>query len=427
MSASSALLRPCIHELLRTCVLPPRLRLRVEHIASRASTGSDDGKEGFNTSGSNTRTYLSDGELVIQALLRGATEVERLEVGALVDLSRYNVRKARTLKRKGHAVYLAVKEYSVVPRSVKPEADTEGGFLLEDNETPGQASPVKRPPGAKTVSDSSLEQPGHHLEDHDTPRPAKQLRFEGLPASSQPASPISVDVLSSSDEDSFETVTPKSSIAEGRKALLRKYQSTSSSASTSLLEEDKDDSTASEQENEISDPDERRTPTTAIGQTQAKTTDLSPLAKLPVHSLSSLINPHVRLPKSYQCTVFGIVTWVSSSVITKPPFPPKRHIKVHDMSIAQRWTGITLAIFINAKNFLPELGTVALFRGITMQRYGEDIILNAYKTLQDRHDDGDWFVSETEELEARHWDVLALKQWWAKRQQCARPGSRGSG
>ena len=50
------------------------------------------------------------------------------------------------------------------------------------------------------------------------------------------------------------------------------------------------------------------------------------------------------------------------------------------------------------RNFKPAVGTVALFRGVVMQRWQGEIILNAYarKGKSEQRDGGqDWFVNDT--------------------------------
>lgn len=101
-------------------------------------------------------------------------------------------------------------------------------------------------------------------------------------------------------------------------------------------------------------------------------------------------------------------------MIHKPnsPFPPKRHIKIHDPSISSRRVGVTVAIYVDAKDFLPEVGTVALFRGVTMQRWEGEVILNAYANLKDCGEE--WFVTGEETLEEMGHDVKGLRRWWAE-------------
>lgn len=159
-------------------------------------------------------------------------------------------------------------------------------------------------------------------------------------------------------------------------------------------------------------------PSAPAPQQQTTAKQLLPLP--PFHSLRSLRNPlpGQALPtKNYTVTTLAFISWTGSSLIHRPgsPFPPKRHLKIVDPSLAssrppsrddmpQQLTtansafkartafedAVTVAVYINAPDFKPAAGTLALFRGLVMQRLGNgDIILNAYGRLKDqRFDDG---------------------------------------
>ncbi|KAJ9653274.1 hypothetical protein H2198_007518 [Neophaeococcomyces mojaviensis] len=143
----------------------------------------------------------------------------------------------------------------------------------------------------------------------------------------------------------------------------------------------------------------------------------------PFHTLQSLRNPPPNQPlppKSYILTTMGFITWAGTTLIHRPgsPFPPKRHLKIIDPSLSasrppSRQDGIsqlpapsknntpqfqsqnsfqeavTVAVYIDAADFRPKAGTLALFRGMVMQRLTNgDVILNAYGRLKDmRFDD----------------------------------------
>lgn len=139
------------------------------------------------------------------------------------------------------------------------------------------------------------------------------------------------------------------------------------------------------------------------------------------HTLSTLLSPTVPR-QNYACTVLGLISWVSPSLIhrTNSPFPAKRNIRIHDLSItSSRRAGFTVAVFVDAKQFLPKVGTVALFRGVTMHRWQDEVILNAYVGLKewDSVEGEKWFVDDEKVLLELGYEstVRGLKTWWEEK------------
>ena len=169
-------------------------------------------------------------------------------------------------------------------------------------------------------------------------------------------------------------------------------------------------------------------PSTATINTTPTATQAIP----PLHTLSSLLQPppHLPLPSpSYACSIFAVTSWCSRN-LTYPsyawsPFPPKRHIKIQDPSIVSRHPGITLAVYDSAGTFKPKVGTVTLFRGVVMQRWENEVILNAYARRADRdgdfgsagHGEREWYVDDEERLIGMGHDFRKMKDWWAERSQ----------
>jgi hypothetical protein len=95
---------------------------------------------------------------------------------------------------------------------------------------------------------------------------------------------------------------------------------------------------------------------------------------------------------------------------------------------------------VDALAFLPEVGTVALFKGLVMNRVraGEDVILNRYplkvgsQTVQagglaDADGMGaeeDWFVSDEQKLIEMGYDVEHMKKWWQERNASRKDGGK---
>lgn len=259
-----------------------------------------------------------------------------------------------------------------------------------------------------------------------------------------------------SDDESFETIAVSQSQLERRRLALRHIQQNQSTgvSKTLIVETNSrgeaetgltmpssahppeqicvDDKQADARTDDTALPDQgldapgsRQDPkdsTTAPSQPQP--TPLSSTA--PLHTLSSLLSPPTPLPRrSYCCTIFATVSWVSPSIIHKPntPYPPKRHIKIHDPTISHRQSGITVAVFIDAKNFRPNIGTIALFKGLVMQRWEGEVILNKYASLGDRKRDSlsqptpqeEWFIHDEKRLGEIGFDVHGMRAWWEAR------------
>lgn len=200
-----------------------------------------------------------------------------------------------------------------------------------------------------------------------------------------------------------------------------------------------------------------------------------PLLPTPAfHTLRSLRDPPPDQPlpnKNYIFTTLAVISWTGTTLIHRPnsPFPPKRHLKIVDPSLVssrppsrdtqpQQQSGgstftirtafqdaVTVAVYIDAANFKPAPGTLALFRGVVMQRLANgDIILNAYGRLKEqRFDDGmepsgsdavdtktcysttsgtNWFITNEAKIRALgHGSKLDYyREWWWEKQQANR-------
>lgn len=199
----------------------------------------------------------------------------------------------------------------------------------------------------------------------------------------------------------------------------------------------------------------------------------------PFHTLRSLRDPPTGQPlptKSYTFTTLAVITWTGTSLIHRrgSMFPPKRHLKITDSSFAMSKSAVTadttqdqvvlsqphpshpptssspnsntlfrpetpfqeavtVAIYIDATTFRPPAGTIALFRGLVMQRLGNgDIILNAYGRLKDmRFQDDDkngesaaaddsmdthWFITNPDLIRRLGYStqLAELQLWWER-------------
>ncbi|KAK5323937.1 hypothetical protein LTR93_004722 [Exophiala xenobiotica] len=512
-------LKPCFAEILRTCVKPTTLVVRVEHVLDRAHPRShrntavedqvlknDLKEQDAHASHSSEETAhrdivpdclrlaVSDGQLQIQAVLARhlhRKELLELQKGDLVEVRDFQVRSAPRLSGQGRVVFLAVDACEWIGRDavneIEPdfeggflreeieedtEQDIEGGFLREGTEDdtidmdPAPRNPLTRGESALGFTEASIDMhaPGKRHYDSssggNSPRKKRHLQQPAMAkrksAQDGRRSQIYEDDSDSdcTDEDSFDTVFVSQSQVEKRREVLKHisqntrqpripafskpdcYSEVESDGGSTLgpppsLTWPADESNVGRDHTNVDEmdvPSSVRPSLNVDGKPTTGTASQFASVRAPVHTLSSLLDASSTLPRrSYTCTILAVVSWVSPSIIHKPntPFPPKRHIKIHDQTISHRQAGVTVAVFVDAKNFLPKVGTVALLRGVVMHRFADDVILNKYATpasadlkgsgsgsvgdlAQLLFPEQDWFITDPETLVEMGFDVSSL-------------------
>ncbi|KAL2432250.1 hypothetical protein ABEF95_004169 [Exophiala dermatitidis] len=512
-------LKPCLAELLRTCIYPPRLLLKVEHVFSKARAGSrnssPDGRveratdeKGralctsrplqYNTETESSKSRclhlaLSDGILQIQAVFAKQLhnqEVLNLQRGDILELSDYQLRIAARTTGQGKVIYFGIQHCAWVGREETTKAklgEFEGGFFHEDQEMAKETEQGLGSEGASEWAKATIDLDRKRLgkrcretEDDNDPHRSRRRQTTSQPLavaggrSTPPTNCWNVDCDDDdSEEEYFDTLVASQSQIEERRLMLRHSQqglgkketphmsklqpearvneqapiraTTTSScgghALTDTVQANNDSTNADlqlsygqpEEAKEVQKDDKRpTTDNTAVTHMPSTAPSCSVTPTAPLHTLASLLNPATSLPpRNYSCTIFCVISWVSSSLIHKAntPFPPKRHVKVHDPSVSHRQAGITVAIFVDAKNFMPKPGTVALLKDVVMQRCGDDVILNKYASFGSRTKDvssespdqdhsgecSSWFISDEQKLLQLGLDVHRMKKWWQER------------
>jgi hypothetical protein len=365
------------------------------------------------------------------------------------------------------------------------EQDIEGGFVREGTEDdtidtdPAPRNPLTRGESALGFTEASIDMhaPGkRHYDSSSGENSCPNKRHLQQPARAnrkstqdRRRSQIYEDHSDSdcTDEDSFDTISVSQSQVEKRREALKhisqntrqpRIQAISKPDYRSGMEMESDGGSTSgpppsltwraEESNvsrdhtnldEINVPGSVRPSLNVDGKPTTGTTSQFASVGAPVHTISSLLAADSTLPRrSYTCTILAVVSWVSPSIIHKPntPFPPKRHIKIHDQTISHRQAGVTVAVFVDAKNFLPKIGTVALLRGVVMHRFADDVILNKYATPASADPKGsgsgsvslaeslfpeqDWFITDPEKLMEMGFDVSSVRTWWEERERSRR-------
>lgn len=421
------------------------------------------------------RLLLSDGDLMINATVKNVLhrliQDGSVENGSLIEITKYDIRKTKRLSGKGSLLYLAVEDFQIISDYGVTNHGPAKPVIREESHGKGQEKAfefsealeamngLSSQEGHASFSSADLDEallsmPVDHkgkapkiaseLTGERDPKRWKtsadliddhaELVHEGLFDSILEARESAVQSTPESDQqdsDGFETITLDSAlVSQRRQALFQPSGNTRVSAgdncgpsSSTLARTTKDLKRSRDVSDPKSKPDYREKtfgPQKRLSEDEASQQDpprktgqgtTSPLG--PVHTLISLLKPAPPLPqKTYRCTIFGLISWVSPSVLKKPGFPPKRHVKIHDQSISHRYSGISVSIFHDAQNFVPKIGTIALFRGLTAQWWEKEVILNAYEK---ECMDGEWVLWDEDLLETNGFDVQGLKRWWEQR------------
>ncbi|KIX91932.1 uncharacterized protein Z520_12368 [Fonsecaea multimorphosa CBS 102226] len=521
-------LKRCLAELLRTCVHPSALLLRVEHVFGKAQAGShrnraverddeqdddqdqilintgvDHGNESVPGSDDTwcVRLAVSDGHLQIQAVISPALlfetkELWELQRGDLIEVHKFQVRSAPRVSGKGRVIYLGIRDCEWVGRDRdkaeesegKDGLELEGGFLREEQDDMFRRKPNALGEDLTAASDKSGTKRRDAGDRAIRVHPSKNTQSK--PNSSKLAQKASRNPSEddSDDDQGFDTIFVSQSRLEQRRQALRQIQQPPSSteeatvsrlqrggeqnqgvtqsdfAGTSVVStsnrshrdiEDHDGNqpisevTATHSYNSLAHPHHQPTDLAGSNTPPAPHEDPSThpsntTSVSPIDSLASLLA--LPIQKSYSCSVLALISWVSPSLIHRPntPFPPKRHIKIHDPSISHRTSGVTVFVFVDAQTFLPSVGTVALFSGLVMNRVrrgsadGEgDVILNKYPTKMgsqkvenedgesagaydgesggEGQGQGEWFICDEARLVGMGFDVHRIKMWWEQR------------
>lgn len=383
-------MRACLAELLRTAHHPRSLLLRIEKIVPQRV--SDDKTRGDRAAQKSTRLYLTDEELIVQALALPELHL-CIKVGDILDIRRFEVFRARRKTRPGQVLFLGIQDCEVLPReeSTASTSRDQGGFIRESlTASPPRATSSRKRLYSETTRGQSP-----------TPPPVSgQSKSE--PRASEPEESLPVNMVEpsgSQSSDDFETSTPDAAATQRRRQTLHKIDGATS-------------------------PHFNESPPTIP---DAPEPEAAPaMVRPPLTNLVSLPS----LAPSTPVTVLAIVTWTGQTLLRPSrAFPPKRHIKLHDPSIAHLFTGVSLAAYIDAPNFKPARGTIALLQDVVVQRCasgGGEVshshMLNAYSNLPEKleakGEQSSWFVDDEETLRAIGLGekIDEMHGWWEQRE-----------
>ncbi|ODH50478.1 hypothetical protein GX48_03439 [Paracoccidioides brasiliensis] len=454
-------IRPCIAELLRTGYQPSELILRVERVievlitpgtatASPSSTSEQPKRRSF-------RIFLSDGELVIQALLGKALHplalTGEIMAGSVVSLDRFEVRKGERIGEDGgHVVFLAVYGFRCLGGTRTGHRRAWASATARGNEVEKRAAERKR----KRKDDG-----GNDEDDvvDESKRTEKHFRLshvdEGMKIS-EDVHAFKAQESEYSSENLDRVFDAGNEVVQVLKDFETLYHQTCPGVCPGQPAPMQEPEKSIPQElpvlnDGLPESPEARKPTTPIpslptGETAHTIIQNSKIPtprpfKLPgilkpinrplnLLTLSQLLHPPKPLPKrNYLCDILAVISWISPTIVKRPHMPPKRDLRIMDPSLEdhQQRTGVSVSVFANAATFNPPVGTVGLFRSLKTHEW-EGVSLNAYeKDCLGR----EWFVSDRGKLReimegdrcGGRFDVEGLEGWW--RGRCKDGGEEG--
>ena len=132
----------------------------------------------------------------------------------------------------------------------------------------------------------------------------------------------------------------------------------------------------------------------------SRASNVKPITRpLKLTALSSIIGP--KASRNRVIDVVGVVCEVNPDIVRRANMPDQRDIRVMDTSTTKR---VQLTVFVDAINFLPKMGTVALFRSVTTHEWNGGSLKAYPRDCEGR----DWFLpGKVDESAAEE-----LRAWW---------------
>jgi len=117
--------------------------------------------------------------------------------------------------------------------------------------------------------------------------------------------------------------------------------------------------------------------------------------------LSKLIGPKATRNRVHD--VFAIICSVEQNVVKRKDLPPQRDLRIMDTSSLKK---VQLTVFVDAENFNPPVGTVALFRSVTTHEWNGGSLKAYPRDCAGRK----WFIPHPGKVEGC--DADALRAHW---------------
>ncbi|KAL9008100.1 MAG: hypothetical protein Q9173_006741 [Seirophora scorigena] len=364
--------KPVIHELVRTQVCFPNLKLLVDKIVVVTLPDVDElaGNEAY-------KLTLTDGEKTIQALVKRRIYTtiysEHVREGSYVILKVYHLARGERVDGEGTIIYIVIEDFYSIG---------------QDDRYDVQLEPIKGKAQAAVELDHTG-QPTHR----DVPR---AVALESAHPVSQDS--VTGKEVEDQDENASQTQekpppTPPSS-QQLREAMKRKWD-------TALDEIDTNDTYRISKYRRLEEARAKEAREAAAASAKAM---LVRYKSLPTTPLVALTGPNKQ--RNTKHDVLALITSVSE-IIKCTGMPPKRDLRLIDISTIKK---VCLSVFANAEDFHPEPGTVALFKHLTTHDCDGGSLSAYAKDCQNQ----EWFVPDPPGFE--NGEVAQLKDCWARLQ-----------
>ncbi|KAL9025470.1 MAG: hypothetical protein Q9196_005712 [Gyalolechia fulgens] len=377
---------PVIHELVRTQVCPPNLKLLVDKIVVVTLPDVDElsGNEAY-------RFTLTDGEKTIQALLKRRMYKtiynEDVREGSFVILKVYRLAQGEKVNGKGIITYIVIEDFYSIgeddryDRRLEPiQESTLSAGELEGVEAEGQGRGF-----TKALLDTGDRR--NHFRDHALANPNAQHLLKGDDVH-QDENAVNEKLHKDGSP------TPPSS-QQLREAMKRKWD-------TALDEIDTNDTYRLSKYRKLEAARVKEAQEAADASAKALLVRFQSLPTTPLIALTG-----VNKRRNTHHDVLALIISVSTGVVTRPGMPQKRDLRIMDISTIKK---VSLSVFTNAESFHPEPGTVALFKHLTSHDF-DGGSLNAYPKDCDGKE---WFIPDPPGFE--NGEVAQLKDCWARLQ-----------
>lgn len=394
--------------------------------------------------------FLTDGELVIQALLRRelhyfVSTAGEILPGAIVGLenfelktgSRRNPASGRSRTGSNEIVYLAVGRFrrldcSNLSENVGQSADQASAIEYAD-------PVVKRVQTLENGEEENGDEKGRFSDKMNKDVAQEETVEEEEPR--QKKRRLTLDMPTYSENGSDKTNgTATTSKVQTPQQPSPEVETTHTTKPSEICEQTKvpphPSSLNSSTIKTPTGPTQQSTP--SLSQTHHIYSHPTPQSRaLNLRTLAYLLHPPTpRQKRNYICDIIGVISWISPHIVKRPSMPPKRDLRIIDPTIlpdlkqrrsssasssggrkgANFELGMALSVFVDAAGFNPARGTVALFRTLRTHEW-EGTSLNAYEIDCKGKE---WFVTDSRKLMAFGADVDGLRRWWVEvRDECA--------
>lgn len=393
--------------------VPSTVRSRPSSSSSSSSiTRSDNPQDRHNATRRAYRLFLSDGELVIQALLKGSIHrfvyTGEIQAGSIVSVERFEVRTANrsSLPSEGQVLFLAIDDIRSLNLKLK-ECDRDDTSIIDAERVRKEESENL----IKKRKDSSTE--GENI------RFTQQSKKRQKSIDGGCDEGVSVPYVSPEAPHRLVSAQGEEPIAHGLPLQSLPNESSTSTVQNSKLREPRgakfSQLTNGTDIAVIASRSSNPVPTTGRGSNHQPTSSskllLQPIERpLNLLTLSDLVSPIRPFPRrNYICDVLAVILWISPEIVKRPYMPAKRDLRIIDPTIPHKPFGVSVSVFVNAATFKPTVGTIALFRSLKTHEW-EGISLNAYvKDCKGR----DWFITDAERL--KEYGIVGVQNWWASK------------